>query len=49
MVQLVKASEQMLEAGRLKYKQALKMLKGARETGHYFNKGIMEIDYVERG
>lgn len=48
MVQLVKASEQMLEAGRLKYKQALKMLKGARETGEYFEKGIMEINYVER-
>lgn len=48
MVRLVKASEQMLEAGRLKYKQALKMLKGARETGEYFEKGIQEIDYVEK-
>lgn len=48
MVKLVKASEQMLEAGRMKYKEALQILKGARQSGEYFNKGIEEIDYVEK-
>jgi hypothetical protein len=48
MVKLVKASEQMLEAGRMKYKEALQILKGARKTGQYYDKGIMEIDYVEK-
>jgi hypothetical protein len=47
-VKLVKASKQMLEAGRKKYKEALRLLKKGRETGDYFEKGILEIDYVEK-
>ena len=46
-VQLVKASDQMLEAGRTKYKEALRRLKLARETGEYYDKGVMEVDYRE--
>ena len=47
-VQLVKASEQMLEEGRNQYKQAIKLLKKARTGGEYYPKGVMEIDYVTK-
>lgn len=42
-VKTVKASERFLESGRNKYKEALKKLKKARETGIYFNTGIEEV------
>ena len=42
---LWKASEQMLESGRKKYKKALAKLKKARETG-IFQEGTQEIDAI---
>jgi len=41
-----KASDQMLESGREKYREALRKLKQGRETGVYWNCGIEEIDAI---
>jgi hypothetical protein len=45
-VRMVKASQQMIETGRKKYKQAIKLLKIAEETGIYFENKIEEIDAI---
>lgn len=42
-VNIYKASEQMLERGRQKYKEAIVALKNARETGQYFTNEIQEL------
>lgn len=44
---IYKASEQMIESGRKKYKEAIKLLKRARKSGVYFSKGIEELDAIE--
>jgi hypothetical protein len=46
-VRMFKASEQMLEKGRQKYKKAIQLLKEARKTGIYFTNVIEEVDSVE--
>ena len=46
-MELVKASEQMIENGRRKYKEAIRRLKIARETGVYFKNEIPEIKSPE--
>jgi hypothetical protein len=43
---MYKASEQMLEAGRKKYKKAIELLKEARETGRYYINKIEEINSI---
>lgn len=45
--EVYKASESMLEHGRKKYKAALEKIKHAKETGIWFNEGIMEISLPE--
>jgi exodeoxyribonuclease VIII len=45
--EVYKASDAFLEYGRKKYKKAIKMIKEGRESGHWFNNGIMEIDLPE--
>lgn len=42
-IALVKASKQMIENGRRKYKEAIRRLKIARETGKYFTNSIEEV------
>lgn len=46
-VAIYKASEQMLENGRRKYKKALNIIKRGMETGSYFKEGIVELDIPE--
>jgi len=43
---IFKASEQMLEAGRVKYKSAIVKLKEGRETGIWFENKIQEINSI---
>ncbi len=42
-ISLIKASKQMIENGRRKYKEAIRRLKIARETGKYFTNSIEEV------
>lgn len=44
---MFKASEQMLEAGRQKYKKAIQLLKEARKTGVYYKNVIESIDSID--
>lgn len=44
---MFKASEQMLETGRAKYKKAIEMLKEARKTGVYYKNKIETIDSID--
>jgi hypothetical protein len=46
-VKLVRASEQMLEEGRTKYKAGLAALKKARETNQYFTNEVMEVNSIK--
>jgi exodeoxyribonuclease VIII len=46
-IQLVKASNQMIENGRRKYKEAIRRLKEARKTGIYFKNEIIEVESPE--
>jgi hypothetical protein len=43
---IFKASEQMLESGRVKYKRAIEKLKEGRETGIWFENKIEEINSI---
>lgn len=43
-VGILKASEELLENGRKKYKHAIKTLAEAEETGIYFKQGMQEVD-----
>ena len=43
-IEVLKASDKLLENGRRKYKKSIKLLKEARETGKYFKEGIQEVD-----
>ena len=43
---LCKASDQMIEKGREKYKKAIGILKEAKKTGVYYNNTIIEIDSI---
>lgn len=45
-VRLVRASKQMLDSGRLKYKAGLEAIKEARKTGQYFTNEVMEINSI---
>lgn len=45
---MYKASEQMLEVGRRKYKEAIEKLKKARESGVYYINRIEEINSLEK-
>lgn len=45
-ITVFKASEQMLEKGRQKYKEAIKLLKAGRKTGNYFIKDLEEVDSI---
>lgn len=48
-IQVFKASKQMIDNGRRKYKKALKIIAKCRETGIYFDEGVQEIylnDYM---
>lgn len=42
-IEIVKASDQMIENGRRKYREAIRRLKIARETGVYFKNEIREV------
>ena len=44
---MYKASDQMIASGRKKYREALRLLKEARETGTFFKHEIQEIDSIE--
>jgi hypothetical protein len=44
---IFKASAQMLEKGREEYKEAIKLLRNARESGVYWEHKVEEINYVE--
>ena len=43
-IEVLKASKNLLENGRRKYKKSIELLKEARETGKYFKEGIQEVD-----
>tara|TARA_R100000697_G_C5448613_1_gene197007 strand:- start:19 stop:822 length:804 start_codon:yes stop_codon:yes gene_type:complete len=43
-IEVLKASKNLLENGRRKYKKSIQLLKKARETGKYFEEGIQEVD-----
>ena len=43
-IEVLKASKNLLENGRRKYKKSIELLKKARETGKYFEEGIQEVD-----
>ena len=45
--EVYKASDSMIEFGRKKYMKAIKAINAARESGHWFNNGIMEISLPE--
>jgi hypothetical protein len=46
-IEIVKASKQMIENGRRKYKKGLKMLREARLSGVYFKNEIVELESPE--
>ena len=43
-IEVLKASKDLLENGRRKYKKSIQLLKEARETGKYFKEGIQEVN-----
>ncbi len=46
-IKMFRASKQMLEVGRKKYKEAITLLKEARSTGIYYKNKIEEINSIE--
>jgi len=44
---IYRASDQMLEVGRKKYKEAIRRLKDARETGFYYKNEIEELNSID--